>query len=71
MIPSLKVLALFLSLPLVLLTWSLITFAFAVATYAFYESQAWWNYTVVGSSIAIVAGIVGSSIVFFWFIFNE
>lgn len=71
MTSSLKFLAFFLSLPLVLLSWSLITFALAVATYAFYESWKWWNYTLVGIAIAIVTGVVGSSLSFFWGIFDE
>lgn len=71
MVPSLKFLALFLSLPLVLLSWSLIVFAFAVITYAFYESRTWWNYTLVGVVVATVLAIVGASIIFFWGIFEE
>jgi len=72
-VPSLKFLAFFLSLPLVLLSWSLIVFAFAVSAYAFYEpdSRTWWTYAIIGAVLAAVSGVVVSSMAFFWGIFAE
>lgn len=70
-IESLKLLAVLLSLPLILLLWSLITFAFSVGVYAFSEALVWWNYTTVGILIAVVAGVVIFTLGFFWGIFDQ
>jgi hypothetical protein len=69
-IPTIKLLAFFLSLPLVLLSWSLITFAFAIAMYAFNNQRPWWSYTWVGVALFVIVFIVASTILFFWGIFS-
>jgi len=68
-IPSLKLLALVLSLPLVLLSWSLITFAFAIAIYIF-KSRPWWTYASVGIVLFSVVFAIAFTILFFWDIFT-
>ena len=68
-IPSLKLLALVLSLPLVLLSWSLMTFAFAIAIYTF-KSRPWWTYASVGVVLFSVVFAIVFTILFFWDIFT-
>ena len=70
MMGSLKILAVFLSLPLILLSWSLITFAFSVACYAFYDARPFSSYIAMGFVLSIVVGVITVTVIFFWGIFR-
>ena len=70
-IGSVKPLAFFLSLPLILLSWSLVTFTFSVTIYAFHNAQSWVSYAAMGAVLFAIVGVVAVTVLFFWEIFSE
>ena len=64
-----KPLAFFLSLPLILLSWSVLTFACSVSLYTFYETQPKASFVVTGVVFGTVVIIVLATMLFFWEIF--
>jgi len=67
---SLKPLAVFLSLPLILLSWALITLTFSVACYAFDDARLPSSYIVMGVILFVVVGVTAATVLFFWEIFR-
>lgn len=66
---NMKLLAFFLSLPLIMLSWSLVIFTFSVATYAFRNTQLWRSYIVMAAALFVIVAIIIATILFFWGIF--
>jgi len=66
---TLKPLAFFLSLPLILLSWSVLTFACSVSLFTFYEPQPRTSYIITGVVFGTVVIIVLATMMFFWEIF--
>jgi len=66
---SMKPLAFFLSLPLILLSWSVLTFACSVSVYTFYGRQPRASFVITGVVFGTVVIIVLATVSFFWEIF--
>lgn len=67
---SVKLLAVFLSLPLILLSWSLVTFTASVTIYAFHVTQLWGSSVIMGVVLLVVVLIITATVLFFWGIFS-
>ena len=63
---NLRLLAFLLSLPITLLSWSMVSFACSVSIYAFHSQKAYFSSII----LAIVFGAVSSAVVFFWGVFS-
>jgi hypothetical protein len=67
---GLRLLAFFLSLPLILLSWSLVTFTISIIVYAFGHTLAWRSHVVMGVVLFSIVGVVVAAVMFFRKIFG-